>query len=244
MPPNLSLHDPGFVGSAGAGAGASCPADICTDLKAWWDFSDLSTIDKDGSDKISVVTDKSGNGFDLTQDAGASQPTWLSADRNGLDTADFGSAGFMKAQWSNLSQPHITGGACYMPPSSASNQDNVYDVYSSVGGDSGGGFANDDTNALTIYSPSNTPTSSSGFTATWAYFVNTYGTSGDLRMNGVSKTTGDTGTTAYNGMTVNRHRSGSTYGDTIFGELFVYTSALSSANITSLETYLSDKWGF
>ena len=207
-------------------AGSSCPADICTDLKAWWDFSDIDTITKDGSDKVSQVDDKSGNGYDLVQATASGQPLWKSAERNGLDAVDFGTAGFMKAQWDDLSQPHITGGVCYMPPSSSTYQDNIYDVYSSVGGDSGGGFANDDTNQLVIYSPSGVYTSSSGFTATWKYFLNVYGSSGDLRMNGVSKNTGDTGSTAYNGITVNRHRTSATYGEIIAGEFFVYTSAL------------------
>ena len=227
-----------------ASGGASCPNDICTDLKAWWDFSDISTITKDGSDKVSVVEDKSGNGFDLTQTSGGSQPTWLSADRNGLDTVDFGSAGFMRASWDVLSQPHITGGTCYMPNSTTS-QLNVYDIYASVDGNSGGGFANSDTaSTLVIYSPSSVTGSDSGAYSTWAYWINTYGSSADMRINGSSKGTGDSGSTGYNGITVNAHRSGSNKGSIIAGEIFIYTSALSGSDITALETYLSDKWGF
>ena len=232
-----------IVNSYRFSSGASCPADICTDLKAWWDFSDITTITKDGSDKVSQVDDKSGNGFNLVQATASGQPTWLSAERNGLDAVDFGTAGFMKAQWSNLSQPHITGGACYMPPDTTS-QDNIHDNYSSVGGNSGNGFANlDTTGNLGIYSPSTVQTTDNK-ASEWAYFVNTFGSSADLRMNGSSKSTGDTGSTAYNGITVNRHRTSGTYGEIIAGEIFVYTSALSASDITSLETYLSDKWGF
>ena len=223
-------------------SGSTLP--VTTDLKAWWDFSDIDTITKDGSDNVSQVDDKSGNGYHLVQATGSAQPAWLSANRNGLDTVDFGSAGFMQASWDVLAQPHITGGACFMPPSDTA-QDNVYDIYASVDGNSGGGFANADTTPrLIIYSPSEVSGSDSGFSATWAYFMNTYGTSADLRMNGSSLGTGNTGTTGYNGITVNRHRSSATYGNIIAGEIFVYTSALSSGDITSLETYLSDKWGF
>ena len=63
-------------------------------------------------------------------------------------------------------------------------------------------------------------------------------------MNGASLSTGDSGSTGYNGITVNRHRSSTTYGDIIAGEIFVYTSALSGSDITSLESYLENKWGF
>ena len=224
-------------------AGSSCPADICTDLVAWWDFSDIDTITKDGSNNVSQVDDKSGNDYHLVQATGSAQPLWKSAERNGLDAVDFGAAGFMKAQWSNLDQPHIVGGACYMPPDTTS-QDNIHDNYSSVGGDSGNGFANLDTTAnLGIYSPSTVQTTNN-FASQWAYFVNTFGASADLRMDGNSKATGDTGDTAYNGITVNRHRTSATYGYIIAGEIFVYSSALSASDITALETYLSDKWGF
>jgi len=227
-----------------ATAGGSCPADICTDLKAWWDFSDIDTITKDESDLVSVVTDKSGNGFDLTQTSGGSQPTWLSADRNGLDTVDFGSAGFMRASWDVLAQPHITGGACFMPPDTTS-QDNVLDAFASVDGNSGGGFASlDTTGNLGIYSPSTIQMSYGGLGSSWRYWILTFGSSADLRINGSSGATGDTGSTGYNGVTVNAHRAGSNFGDTIFGELFVYTSALSSGDITALESYLATKWGF
>ena len=225
-----------------SGGGASFTPSSISDLLAWWDFSDLDTIDKSESNLISKVDDKSGNGYHLTQDTDANKPTWQDDDRNGLDTADFGSAGFMKANWTALSQPHVVFGVCYMPPSSSVNQDNIYDTYS--GGDSGGGFANSDSDTLVIYSATDLSASSSGFTATWAYFCHTYGASGNLRMNGVSKATGNTGTVTYNGITMNRHRSSATYGDIVAGEFGVYSTVPSSEDIALLETYLSDKWGF
>ena len=238
----VSKKDFGVAFGTGGNGGWS-PSNI-SNLLAWWDFSDEETVTKSGANLISQVDDKSGNDYHLTQATGANQPTWEDDNRNDLDAADFGSAGFMKANWTALSQPHVVFGVCYMPPSSATNQDNIYDTYSSIGGESGSGFINDDTNKLVIFSPDSVSTSSSGFTATWAYFVHTYGASGDLRMNGASQNTGDTGSTAYNGITLNRHRSGTTYGDIIAGEFGVYSSVPSSEDIGLLETYLSDKWGF
>jgi len=235
----IGKKDFGVAFSSGGNGGWS-PTDI-SNLLAWWDFSDIDTITKDGSDLISQVDDKSGNDYHLTQLTGANQPTWQDDNRNNLDTADFGSAGFMKANWSALSQPHVIFGVCFMPPSSSVNQDNIYDDYS---GDSGGGFANGDDGKLTIYSATGITFASTGFTATWKYFVNTYGSSGDVRMNGVSKATGNTGTVTYNGMTMNRHRTGTTYGDIVAGEFGVYSTIPSSEDIALLETYLSDKWGF
>jgi len=61
-------------------------------LKGWWDFSDSSTITKDGADRVSAVNDKSGNGKTILQAIGADQPLWVSGVQNGLDVLRFNSS--------------------------------------------------------------------------------------------------------------------------------------------------------
>jgi len=61
-------------------------------LQAWWDFSDLSTITKDGSNRVSSVKDKSGNSITINQGTAANQPLWVSSVQNGLDVLRFSDA--------------------------------------------------------------------------------------------------------------------------------------------------------
>ncbi len=49
-------------------------------LQLWLDATDEETITKDGSNVISVMTDKSGNGNDTRQTTAGSRPTWLASE--------------------------------------------------------------------------------------------------------------------------------------------------------------------
>jgi hypothetical protein len=64
------------------------PKDI-SDLTLWLDSSDLNTITKDMSDKVSVWSDKSDSGFTIRQTTGSNQPTWQSSGFNGKNTINF-----------------------------------------------------------------------------------------------------------------------------------------------------------
>lgn len=71
-------------------------ANLGNNLLLWADGADLSTITKDGSDKISGWADKSGNGFNFIQNTSTNQPTYLAAAKNGLSIVRFnGSSSFM-----------------------------------------------------------------------------------------------------------------------------------------------------
>lgn len=61
-------------------------------LLVWFDASDLATITKDGSDRVSQWDDKSGNARHITQGTGADQPLWLEAEISGLDAIEFDSS--------------------------------------------------------------------------------------------------------------------------------------------------------
>lgn len=58
----------------------------------WFDAKDISTITKDGSQKVSQWDDKSGLSQDATQGAGAQQPTYVENALNGQPTISFSAA--------------------------------------------------------------------------------------------------------------------------------------------------------
>ena len=217
------------------------PASI-SGLISWYDFSDSSTITKDGSNLISQVDDKSGNGYNLVQATGGSKPLWVSSGQNSLDIGNFTSSKSMTADYgSDRSQPHTVAGAVKSPISSGSAQLNIYDTLAN--GSSGGGFANDDNGLMNIYSASPSLTiGESGYTDVWLTFCNIYGGSGDLRLNSVSKDSGNTGTTTWNGFTLSAHRDIANFGNILVGEVITYDSAISGSDLSDLESYLTDKW--
>jgi len=53
------------------------------------DFSDASSITKDGGDRISAITDQTPNNHDFSQATGANQPLLVAAEQNGLDIGRF-----------------------------------------------------------------------------------------------------------------------------------------------------------
>ena len=55
-----------------------------SNLAGWWDFSSASYVTKDGSNLISAVTDRSGNGRGLAQATSTFRPVWAASARNGL----------------------------------------------------------------------------------------------------------------------------------------------------------------
>lgn len=57
---------------------------ILSNLAGWWDFSSSSYLTVDGSNKISNVTDRSGNSRPLAQATSLYQPVWAASVRNGL----------------------------------------------------------------------------------------------------------------------------------------------------------------
>lgn len=58
-------------------------------LALWLDSSDIITITKDGSDKVSQWNDKSGNGNNASQGTGANQPTYIPASINSKSVINF-----------------------------------------------------------------------------------------------------------------------------------------------------------
>ena len=224
--------------------GMPVSASAFSNLTAWYDASDSSTVTKDGSNLVSQLNDKSGNGYNLTASGtgDAGQPLWVSDGKNGLDIINFASNKVMKAQWASKSQP-TTWCAVVYTPLADNGQDNFWDNYDNT--NSSMGFVNaDNGDALTMFAPSGISHSSSGYTQTWTFFVNTYdNTNSSLRVNGVEKATGTVGTNPSYGLTLSTHRTGTTYGNIKLAELLVFDEALSASDITKVNNYFAAKWG-
>lgn len=85
---------------------------ILTDLVAWWDASDSSTITH-SSGSVSQITDKSGNGHTLTQGTSTAQPKINTATLNGLPVLDFDGGDSLVCGNNSIGR-HITGVTAYI----------------------------------------------------------------------------------------------------------------------------------
>jgi len=226
---------------------AFSPTDISS-LYAWYDASDLTTIDKDGSDRVSEWRNKEGTtARDFLQATGGSQPLWVDNDKNLEDVIDFGSSRYMltAAALSAVTPPvttffatqnpatsanthhiltnHSTGGASYMPWYKESNDSWRY-AYTTGG-------AETFTDATLL--------------GAWSYITTiSNGTSSKVRVDGTDKATTPTGTALdMSGFSVGRYNNvGGRYWEEKIGEIIVYDKLLDATEIGQVETYLSDKW--
>jgi len=214
------------------------PSDI-SDLFAWYDFSDSTTVTKDvGTLRVSQVDDKSGNDFNLTS-TGDDQPLWVSADQNGYDVLNFAGDRFMKAAFTAVSQPNTIAIACVIP--TEGNQ--------SLWDGSGGGkcrFRTVDGTAETIGINGGSLLTSNGVSGlfeTWAYVINIYNNSSSIiRINGSLNKTGNAGTNDQEGFTIAAQNNDSGFANVKMGEIIAYNKVVTGTELTDLETYLSDKW--
>jgi hypothetical protein len=69
------------------------------------------------------------------------------------------------------------------------------------------------------------------------------GSSTDIRINGVSKVTGNVGSAQWAGVSCGTNSSASVFWDQKMLEIIVYNRLLTSAEILEVEAYLNDKWG-
>ena len=96
-------------------------------LAGWWDVSSGVTLN--GS-TISVIPDRSGNGRNFTQPAGATiQPTYVAAGQNGLATASFDGTRWMSVPSSTSAfafAHQATGATIYIVASPASTTSNAF----------------------------------------------------------------------------------------------------------------------
>ncbi len=219
-------------------------------LKLWLDASDLSTITKDGSNLISQIDDKSGNGYHATQGTGANQPTWVDNQQNGKAIARFdGSADHLilpSGLYDIPTGPNTifavakqdADGAAERVLTMAVNNSTRYCLLFEDTANSLGFVNNTSFDRITIGGATTT-----NFNAVYG---RRSGTTQAIAFNGGSE---NTETTAVNGPGINQAIIGATgnglaaflNGD--IGEILVYDRSLSEAEITLVIAYLLYKWG-
>jgi len=243
------LVNPYMVSAAG-----TIPSDV-DNLYAWWDFSGVySTITKDGSDRISKITNGEGStNLDMEQSTGADQPLWLSASQNGLDTADFDGSRWLqtddsKSNVPSVSQPVTYLMACFVPASTGERW--LWDRGSGWGTDYNNSRQNfGKSTSTTWFSDGSWTTWTMTDTDQWSYITTIFnGSSGLLRENGVENSAGAgaTGTRKISAGTIGAisedHDDSQTWDEEV-GEIIMYDRALTTAEIESLESYLATRWG-
>jgi len=222
------------------GVAAFSPADVAN-LFQWYDASDLATITKDGSDRVSQWDDKSSTGLDLTQATAGNQPLWLSADQNGKDVISFDSSvrGLFNSTISKAA-PFTIFMACKHPP------DGNGTVIVQVTGTTGGVERIDKQTTNGLFDLVGSLTLNNGTTSkvnTWQnnfYIMNGASSEIDIGGDTATGTMGASGT--WTNFKVNFYSAGEFGGVWKIGELIIYDAVISGTDKTDIQTYLKNKW--
>lgn len=233
-------------------------------LSAWYDASDATTITLNGS-AVSQWNDKSGNGLHASQSTANNQPSYLTNDRNGLAVVSFDGTNdsLVTSSFSNgyaafttFCVLSVTGigsggiGLCVLWTRSTDRQRSVVIITSNAtppmsirGHLLSSGVSDYNCAAFGSYG------SYFYTTSRWDGTTSSRGTAFTGRVNGTAMANTETGGISSSNVanTVLRigNRSDGTRGlQGKIGEMILYSSPLSSADVSSVESYLSRKWGF
>jgi len=214
------------------------------DLSLWLEASDISTIINSGG-FVSGWKDKSKNGNNVAQTTGANQPTTGIETINGVNALKFDGINDF------LLRATFTGGALSQP-------NTIFVVWEQLGNASGlgklidGGIGTNrhvlqvDANEgwqvfaglvviIAVAVPQDIPFIRS-------VFFNT--TSSEGYLNGTLEFTGgDVGPQSLNGLTIGARFDGTGLFEKKVGEIIIYNRLLSTPERTTVERYLSSKWG-
>jgi hypothetical protein len=227
---------------------------IVAGAAAWWKADSLSLSD---GDPVATWADSTGNGFDATQATSGYRPTYETGVRNGLPVVRF--AG------SDAAKHHLESG---VSASSAAVTLHAVVYHASIANNFGTPIASTSTGAWQIdlsngsglrllrQYAANVGSSGADTTplSTWYILTARYGSSAwKLRVNGTSHSGSGSHTPSASRTVVMGRNPGAGaptaglsndwFGGDI-GEVIVYHSALSDADIAANEAYLTTKWGF
>lgn len=232
--------------AAPAGAAAFAPSDV-VGLILWVDYSDATSLFTDTSRTVGVsadgnaiagVSDKSGVGNHLTQATAAAKPTYKVAIQNGKSVGrhDGGDhivslAAITQAQpYTIFATAKVTGvastqgivGASAFVPALEVRAGPTWTMYAGT--------------LLSAGVPE---------TTNWHQLSAVYnGASSILRLDGAQIAAGAAGTTAWsNAISIGDESNGANAWNGDIGEVLIYNSTISGANLTSIESYLKTKWG-
>lgn len=199
---------------------------------AWYAADQITSPPASGS-ALTAWNDLSGNGYTASQATGADQPTYDTNVQNSLPAVLFnGSSDVLKATIASLSQP-FTIFAVVQTSSASVNLTYISD---------GGNVRLGDGDKSYVYA-GGTPLIGSAITS-WKYVtVQVDGASSYIRDNGTQTASGNPGSTAWGtALYLGANGSSSLFWNGYIGEILVYPSALSSGDVSTVETYLYDKW--
>lgn len=235
-----------LTGLARGAGGFSDPSDVST-LVAWYDFSDTSSLWKDtgrttpvtsDSDVIKGVTDKSGGGRHLSE--ASNGPVYLTGQINGVAAASFAAGSQKRLQTGSftalnppltviaVSDPQPGTDALFVVDGDATERLVMY-------------FAADQTDV--IYAGTNLASSDTSDRADHVVSGLFNGGSSEIWRDGVSKNTGNAGTSSPTKFTVGSDPAlAAFFFDGLIGEIVIY-NADSTTDRENVEGYLKDKWG-
>jgi hypothetical protein len=238
-------------GALGDGSFALSPV---AGMAVWYDANDAGTFTYSSSNIVSQWGDKSGNSRNATQGTTSAQPTRETGVINGLPVVRFdGSNDFMS--FTNILngdtsftlfwvlRPRNVSSGTYQPSFSSQTSPDA------------------DDGALHYINPSSQGASYPFATQSWQTYdnTNTYvantsylmefiadGSVFKLFRNGTQESTNKNVGSAPSYSTTNiatQNNPGGRFGAFDFGEILIYTTALSGADVTTNRNYLNSKWG-
>ena len=228
------------------GGGLWTPANL-TNLVAWYDASDVSTVTLNGSN-VSQIDDKSGNGYHVAQSSGADQPLYANGVINGLNAIQGnGVAAHLENYSIPLYDPKLVAGVIQVVDN---NGGGWFDAtssgdHSTLGFGIGKGDSTFDNNGFRLitlrhgvaWNPSNT-----FLTAGDSHLFSTGSAYSNLFMDGTSIDTFNAGKVPTTGVTFGGSYFGSRTTNDYTGE-YVIADTSDTAEKEKLEGYLAHKWG-
>jgi hypothetical protein len=212
------------------------PSDI-SGLQLWFDGADAATITLDGSNNVEQWNDKSGNARHASQASTTRRPS--SSSINGLFACGFdgiddrlGTAAFTLAQPTTVFIVGKVGDSGTRVLYDSNTNRNQVRIETQLARTFAGTF-------LSSASPT------TGTTNPFLVKAVFNGASSSIRTNKTASASGNAGTSGMSGGLA----IGISAPDNLFpflgqiGEIITYDSVLSAGDITSVETYLSSKWG-
>ena len=229
--------------AAPAAGGGFQPGDIAG-LAAWWDASDASTITDTGG-LVDSWDDKSGNAATLTATT-TQRPTTASSSQNGLNTLTLNGTSTVLRDTTVDTLTTDNTVFCVMKSSATAATRSMFNGTSGtyqalyITGSTG-------SKSFNLYRGGVSVLLVFGDETVWRIY--TYKSSSASfdsfgRVNGVQGADQAVGSSKGGGWTLFANHSGTAeFWEGEAAEVIAYDTALSDADIASVETYLSDKWG-
>lgn len=211
-----------------------------SDLIAWYDASDTTTITESGGD-VSQWDDKSGNGNHLTQGSSTEQPGTGNNTQNGLNVLDHDGTEY-------LQRTTFVGGALSQPTTvflaadtSTAASDYYFDSANTSNRQTSFLSGGNDVQmfAGAVLGFSGNPGSGTFDQLTFLFDT----TSSEFWVNGTSQGTGSVGSQTMVGFTEYARFNGAQASIGDVGEIIIYDKELTTTERQQVETYLKDKWG-